>query len=122
VTRRVILVAVAVVALALAIAFAKTVWWWIEVHTGTAHGGPDPYYNFWSGFGSDLGEATILVALVTAYRHKNCHVKRCPWLGHPVEGTPYLACPKHHPAHDGKRRGVELHVIHAAHRNAKEAA
>ena len=35
---------------------------WLQVHTGTVNE-PGPYYGFWSGFGSDLGEFGILGAV-----------------------------------------------------------
>ena len=79
-------------------------------------------YGFWSGFGSDLGEATIVVGLVAAYRHRNCHVRRCPFLGQKVEGTPYIACPRHHPAHQGEKRGVSVHTLLHAHQQANLAS
>jgi hypothetical protein len=122
--RRTLVFIVIVVALAFLIAYAKQSWWWIEVHTGTVNES-GPYYGFWSGFGSDLGEATLLAGLGAAYRHHNCHAERCFRLGRAVDGTPYVACPKHHPDHHGTKRKVPLHVIHRAHANAqiaKEAA
>jgi hypothetical protein len=75
---------------------------WFALHTGVIHGGPDPYYNFWSGFGSDLGEATlisaVLVGVYTGVRKANCHVKGCWRIGHhPIDGTPYVVCKHHHP-------------------------
>ena len=60
-------------------------WWWIEVHTGTVNES-GPFYGFWSGFGSDLGEVTLLAAAYGLYRAHNCHAHRCPWIGrHPYE-------------------------------------
>lgn len=61
-------------------------------------GGSGPYYGFWSGAGSDLGEVALLGAVLAAARHANCHNKGC-WriISHPVEGTPFKACHKHHP-------------------------
>ena len=52
-------------------------------------------YQFWSGLGSDFGEATILTAIVATAKHKNCHHKRCWRLGHnhPQHGWP--SCKKH---------------------------
>ena len=47
-------------------------------------------YNFWSGFGSDIGELAIVGAL---YRHVNCHEKGCWRLGHNVNGT--IVCHQH---------------------------
>jgi hypothetical protein len=93
---------------------------WFEVHTGTVNES-GPYYGFWSGFGSDIGEATILVGIVTVYRHHNCHVKGCAHLGRRVDGTPYVACPKHHPDHQGGKRSISFEELKAAHRRAHEA-
>lgn len=89
------------------------VWYWIEVHTGTVNES-GPYYGFWSGFGSDLGELGILGAVLQAARHRNCHVKGCWRLGRSVDGTPYLACHIHHPQHDGESRNVSVETIHQA--------
>lgn len=50
-------------------------------------------YLFWSGIGSDLGEITLLGAIVGMARHKNCHVQGCWRLGHPHEGV--VRCRKH---------------------------
>ncbi len=92
----------AILALALLIAFIGTLRHWFALHTGTLHGGPDLYYNFWSGFGSDLGEATLIsavcVGVYTGVRKVNCHTKGCWRIGHhPLEGTPYILCRHHHP-------------------------
>jgi hypothetical protein len=60
-------------------------WWWFEVHSGTAHGGPDPYYNFWSGIGSDIGEysiaVSVLASLAVAVHHLNCKTDGCKRIG-----------------------------------------
>lgn len=75
---------------------------WIEIHTGIAHGGPDPYYNAWSGFLSDLGEVTLIGAVFAgvygAYRKINCHDPECWRIGkHPTEGGTFMFCHHHHP-------------------------
>jgi hypothetical protein len=93
---------------------------WFEVHSGTVNES-GPYYGFWSGFGSDIGEATIFVGIIATWRHHNCHVKGCARLGRRVDGTPYLACPKHHPEHKGFKRSVSLEELRGAHKKAKEA-
>lgn len=55
-------------------------------------------YNFWSGFGSDIGEVVIIGGLIQIYRKHNCHVRGCWRMArHQVEGTPYITCRKHHP-------------------------
>ncbi len=96
-------------------------WWWVEIHTGSVGGGSgSAYYGFWSGFGSDITEFAIFIGIVQAFRHSNCHVPWCLRFGKQVEGTPYRACHKHHPAHEGSRRSVSLDTIHLAHRHAKE--
>lgn len=96
-------------------------WHWFEVHTGTVNES-GPYYGFWSGFGSDIGEATIFVGIITVYRHHNCHVKGCAHLGRRVDGTPYVACPKHHPDHKGVKRSISFEELKAAHKKAHESA
>lgn len=72
------------------------------------------WYTFWSGSGSDIGELAILGGLYGLVRKHNCHVHRCPRLGrHPVEGTRYVVCRRHHP-HDAPTHGQVLQ----AHRDA----
>lgn len=101
---------------------------WLAIHTGSRNES-DVYYGFFSGFGSDFGEATIVAAIVTSaltiYHHHNCMTQGCWRLGRQVyrksDGapTPYLACHKCHPAHEGVKRSVPLATIHAAHHEAK---
>ena len=56
---------------------------WLAVHTGTyiPPGQYSDWYNFWSGFGSDVGEATIVVAVVGWYKTNQCHVDGCHKIG-----------------------------------------
>lgn len=69
---------------------------WLAVHTGTVNEA-GPYYGFWSGFGSDLGEVTLIAAVLGGYRKHNCHQRRCWRIGrHTVDGSPW--CDKHHQA------------------------
>ncbi len=96
---------------------------------GTAPCVNQPYYGFWSGFGSDLGEATLVAAVVagavTGYRKINCHSKGCPRIGHfelevkhndTDPGTKYKLCHKCHPHIDGQKfRRHELHALHHRH-------
>lgn len=53
------------------------------------------WYLFWSGFAADLG----MFAAIAAYLRKhNCHQHRCWRIGrHPIDGTPFVVCRKHHP-------------------------
>lgn len=87
---------------------------WFLRYTGTEGG--NTWYGFWSGFGGSIPDFLILGSIITVYRHHNCHVKGCLRLGKPVDGTPYLACPIHHPAHEGNKRSVSKEVIALAHR------
>lgn len=90
---------------------------WIAHFFGFANGdGNYPGYLFWSGFGSDIGEVTVLGAAISLIRHQNCHAKGCWKLGHPLEGTAYRVCHKHNPKHSGEKRNVAVDEIHAAHR------
>ena len=91
-----------IVAIAFLIAFFGALRHWVALHTGIVHGGPDEFYNFWSGFGSDLGEATLISAVglgvYTGVRKVNCHTKGCWRIGHhQLDGTPYILCRHHHP-------------------------
>ena len=65
-----------VIVVAIFIALFGPVRHWVALHTGIVHGGPDEFYNFWSGFGSDLGEATLIsavgVGVYTGVRKVNC--------------------------------------------------
>ncbi len=95
-------VIVLIVIVALMIAFFGGLRHWVALHTGTLHGGPDVYYNFWSGFGSDFGEATLIsavcIGVYTGVRKVNCHTKGCWRIGHhALDGTPYVLCKHHHP-------------------------
>lgn len=120
------LILVFVVILGLSLAFEQH--WW-AVHSGTC--APDikmcrdqVYYNFWSGFGSDLGEATLVsavgVGVYTAVRKINCHTKGCWRIGHhPLDGTPYTLCKHHHP--DVPTEGASHEHILEHHRRVVEA-
>jgi hypothetical protein len=109
---------------------------WGDIHTGTSPVlcgqsvcANQPYYGFWSGFGSDLGEATLVAAViggtVGGYRKINCHSKGCWRIGHyelhvkhndSDQGTVYKVCRKCHPHIDGaKFRRHELHQMHHRH-------
>ncbi len=116
-----LLVAVGIVLIAV---FFDGVRHWIALHTGTLHGGPDLYYNFWSGFGSDLGEATLISAVAigvyTGVRKVNCHTKGCWRIGHhPLDGTPYILCKHHHP-HVPSGGASQEHILEQ-HRRYKAA-
>lgn len=75
---------------------------WLWVHTGTGDEA-GPWYAFWSGFGSDLGEVTLAGAAFGAYYKHRCH--GCWRIGrHTVDGTPW--CNKHHQAARSTERGA----------------
>jgi hypothetical protein len=118
----VMVVLIMIVVLALLIAFLGALRHWFALHTGTLHGGPDVYYNFWSGFGSDLGEATLIsavgIGVYTGVRKVNCHTKGCWRIGHhPLIGTPYILCRHHHP--DVPNQGATHDQILAEHHRFK---
>jgi hypothetical protein len=90
---------------------------WLAVHTGTV-GETGPYYGFWSGFGSDLGEFALIGAIAGAARHVNCEVHGCWRLGRHRTDAGHRTCRKHHPdghltaqavldAHTAARKGVK---------------
>jgi len=55
--------------------------------------GTGPWFNFWSGFGSDL--SMFGAVAVFAYKH-NCHVKKC-WRFGKVSVAGVCVCWRHHP-------------------------
>jgi hypothetical protein len=64
----------------------------------------------------EILSVAILVSLaVTAFRHFNCHVNSphfCWRFGHPVEGTHYRACRKHHPTRPAKITAEHIALKH----------
>jgi hypothetical protein len=119
-----LLVVVGIVLLAV---FFAEVRHWLALHTGILNGGPDRYYNFWSGFGSDLGEATLIsavgIGVYTGVRKVNCHTKGCWRIGHhPLDGTPYVLCRHHHP-HVPSKGASHEHILeqHRRYKDAQEA-
>lgn len=78
------IIAVAAIASMLAI-WHGVYFHWFEVHSGTINE-TGVYSAFWSGFGSDLGEATIFVGIVATWRHHSGHVRGCARIGRPVAG------------------------------------
>jgi hypothetical protein len=72
-----------------------------------------PYYGFWSGFGSDIAEFSLVGAAVTGVyqlnRKYNCHQRGCWRIGtHPAAGGQFLLCYRHHPDYQGKKPTREL--------------
>ena len=97
---------------------------WVALHTGIIYGGPDKYYNFWSGFGSDLGEVTLIsavgIGVYTGVRKVNCHAKGCWRIGHhPLDGTPYVLCRHHHP-HVPSRGATHEHILEQQRRHQEQ--
>ena len=93
--------------------FLQHLWLWIEIHTGTVNES-GPYYGFWSGFGSDIGEVTILGSIIIGARHINCAEKGCWRLGHVIPGTTVRTCHKHHPTNPRDKRNGSVAEMHEA--------
>lgn len=92
-------------------------WHWIEIHTGVLPLTPNRGYNFFSGFGSDLGEVTLIGAVVVGYRHANCHIQKCFRLArheYEMDGVKYRLCHKHHPKTDTRPTLQDFDRHHAA--------
>jgi|SRR5215469_6938439 len=97
-----VLVFIASALLALIIVRHNQIWWWCEVHFGVVNEA-GPYYGFWSGFGSDLGEYALLTTFFSQFslmwKVHTCHGYWWCWR-HPLfelAGSPYKVCHKHHP-------------------------
>lgn len=96
-------------------------WYWVEIHTGAINE-QNAYYGWWSGAGSDLGEIALIGGIFTLARSHNCHVKHCWRINkHPVEGTPYKVCRKHHPTIPSNGKITAEHISDA-HASAKISA
>lgn len=71
-------------------------------------------YNAWSGIISDISEITLIIGLIMLIIHHTCHVGLCLRPGrHPVEGTGYKVCRRHHPDIQHKGRTTAEHIRHA---------
>jgi hypothetical protein len=103
-------------------------WWWCEVHFGMVNE-PGPYYGFWSGFGSDLGEYVIVGGVAQIAWHQymmhNCHDPEgfLPWgcwrIGrHDAAGGMYKLCWKHHPDIGQRLTRDLIHRHHHEHRHS----
>jgi hypothetical protein len=98
---------------------------WLRVHLGIVNEA-GPYYAFWSGFGSDLAEISILGAIGTAVyqlvKKFNCHQPGCWRIGnHPAAGGQFMLCYRHHPDYQGRRPGAELiERLHREHNERQE--
>jgi hypothetical protein len=94
---------------------------WIAVHTGTVNEG-GPYYGWWSGFASDLGEYTIAISItagvVHTFRRHNCGAKRCWRISrHPAADGAHRICTHHFKQLPGNEhlRGRHLRFEDIAH-------
>lgn len=78
--------------------FYHAIRYWLAYHTGSENTpGSPPNYNFFSGFGSDLQEITLLAGFAVLYRKVNCHTAGCWRIGmHHVADGQYVVCRKHH--------------------------
>lgn len=83
-------------------------WHWLVAVTGSDAGlspGRWSFYGFWSGFGSDLGEVTLLAFVLAAVRRHVCHARGCWRAGRhrwedPSTGVSWVLCSRHHPDAD----------------------
>lgn len=84
--------------------FIFLIWHWFLQVTGTIINPSigSKWYNFWSGFGSDLGEVVIIGAIINWYRTHKCVT--CWRLSHhDVANTHFKTCHKHFTEVDHQR-------------------
>lgn len=116
-----------VVALVFLIASFRQCWHWFEVHSGTVNES-GPYYGFWSGFGSDIAEATlmgvILAPVIGVYNHHKCTT--CRRIGrHTTPDTAQKFCHHHwtrdHVCEAKRRHKLRFphHLAHNPHHHAE---
>jgi hypothetical protein len=123
-TKRTVLILVWLVAIGLLIASIIEPHLWRDYRGWSGsqtnpNGTSTDIYQALSGLIPSLAILSVVGGLTQTFRHHNCHVKGCWRLGRPVDGTPYVACHVHHPAHEGERRKVDRHVIARAHAEAQ---
>jgi hypothetical protein len=84
----------------------EVIWPWFLHVTGTDNTS-GYWYGWWSGFGGFTFMG--LTATWLHLRRHNCHAKGCWRIGkHPVDGTPYVTCRKHHPTHNKRVTAQEI--------------
>lgn len=93
-------------------------WHWLAHWMGLLNAG-GPIYSFWSGIGSDVGELTLVVGVISLLRHNNCEVKPCWRLGRHKTAAGHKVCRRHHP--DGHltaeivaKAHSDAHCLHSA--------
>jgi len=92
-------------------------WHWLLSVTGISNES-GKWYAFWSGFGANFGEVTLLAGVLAAWHRVNCHAKGCWRIGRQqVAGTTLVVCRKHHP--DGKPTHEHILELHRAHMEAE---
>lgn len=77
------------------------VWHWGQVVTGSRPSSSPIWYNFWSGFGSDIAEFALFVGAYHIVRHHNCATHRCWRIAHHkyvMDGVEHRVCKHCHPA------------------------
>lgn len=93
---------------------------WFAYQTGSENtNGAPPNYNFWSGFGSDIAEVTIIGAMIGIFKKHNCHTRWCFRIGRheftdSATGVTYMLCRKHHPGHEGDKPVTSQQLIDMA--------
>jgi hypothetical protein len=91
------------------------IWHWLVAVSG-AHDESGAWYGLWSGLGGALPDVMIAAALWAWYWHHTCHVSRCPrFARHPVPGTHWKTCHRHHPLLSGR---ITAQHIADAHKSA----
>jgi hypothetical protein len=89
------------------------IWSWLLAVSGThiPAGQYSNWYNFWSGFGSDIGEVTIIVGLVAWWKQGECHVDKCHKRGkYPFQH--FKLCRVHHPGVPDKITHLHIKQLH----------
>jgi hypothetical protein len=94
-------------------------WHWFLHYTGT-NNTSGPWYGFWSGFGSDLGEFAIVGGMFALVRKHTCEVHGCWRLGRHTTAAGHAVCRRHHP--DGPLTAEDIRRKHEDALSAKSSA
>jgi hypothetical protein len=83
-------------------------WPWGDANSGR-------WATFLGGWPQTLEGVGAVAAGYALVRKHNCHIKGCPRIGrHPVDGTNYITCQRHHP-HDNAPSQDDVLKAHERH-------
>lgn len=101
-------------------------WGWLYgfgVHPYPASSSTPWTYQMWSGIVPAMTVLSLVGAVITGYRHANCHVHNCWRIGrYEVADGHFKVCRKHHPddpVRTGQVSADHIKAVHVSHLRAR---